>query len=148
MSSLWRSLSLTSITCSRGPAGCAAVCNRLHGVQVHHIVPRHQGGSEDASNAIPLCPNCHDEVHADTHLAGRLAFIRSGELCRAAELHKQWWAILGIEPVASTVSRCRYARFGSGIGRATLAAVVDAPIDFPAFTPLPPRFLGPPQGPA
>src|SRR5260370_25405613 len=64
MSSLWRSLSLTSITCSRGPAGCAAVCNRLHGVQVHHIVPRHLGGSDDPSNAIPLCPNCHDEVHA------------------------------------------------------------------------------------
>jgi hypothetical protein len=41
-----------------------AVCNRRHGVQVHHIVPRHLGGSDDASNAIPLCPNCHDEVHA------------------------------------------------------------------------------------
>lgn len=41
-----------------------AVCNRLHGVQVHHIVPRHKGGSDDLSNAIPLCPNCHDEVHA------------------------------------------------------------------------------------
>lgn len=41
-----------------------AVCNRLHGVQVHHIVPRSEGGPDDASNAIPLCPNCHDEVHA------------------------------------------------------------------------------------
>lgn len=41
-----------------------AVCNRLHGVQVHHIVPRSEGGSDEASNAIPLCPNCHDEVHA------------------------------------------------------------------------------------
>ena len=41
-----------------------AICNRLHGVQVHHIVPRARGGSDEASNAIPLCPNCHDEVHA------------------------------------------------------------------------------------
>jgi HNH endonuclease len=41
-----------------------AVCNRRHGVQVHHIVPRHLGGSDEPSNAIPLCPNCHDEVHA------------------------------------------------------------------------------------
>jgi hypothetical protein len=40
-----------------------AICNRLHGVQVHHIVPRHAGGSDEAGNAIPLCPNCHDEVH-------------------------------------------------------------------------------------
>ncbi|MGH9104270.1 MAG: HNH endonuclease [Acidimicrobiales bacterium] len=21
-------------------------------------------GTDDASNAVPLCPNCHDEVHA------------------------------------------------------------------------------------
>jgi 5-methylcytosine-specific restriction endonuclease McrA len=47
-----------------------AVCNRLHGVQVHHIVMRSEGGSDDESNAIPLCPNCHDEVHAQ-HAPGR-----------------------------------------------------------------------------
>ncbi len=41
-----------------------AICNRTGGVQVHHIVLRSDGGSDDASNAIPLCPNCHDEVHA------------------------------------------------------------------------------------
>lgn len=41
-----------------------AVCNRLHAVQVHHIVPRSEGGTDKPSNAIPLCPNCHDEVHA------------------------------------------------------------------------------------
>lgn len=41
-----------------------AICNRLHGVQVHHVVPRAAGGTDEASNAIPLCPNCHDEVHA------------------------------------------------------------------------------------
>jgi hypothetical protein len=48
-----------------------AVCNRLHGVQVHHIVFRSDGGSDEASNAIPLCPNCHDEVHAQ-HASGRV----------------------------------------------------------------------------
>lgn len=41
-----------------------AICNRRHGVQVHHIMLRSSGGSNDASNAIPLCPNCHTEVHA------------------------------------------------------------------------------------
>lgn len=47
-----------------------AICNRLHGVQVHHIVPVSAGGSDDERNAIPLCPNCHDEVHA-AHAPGR-----------------------------------------------------------------------------
>ncbi len=45
-------------------ARMCAVCNRRPRLQVHHIVPRHSGGSDDVSNAIPLCPNCHDDVHA------------------------------------------------------------------------------------
>ena len=39
------------------------LCKKLHQVQVHHIVPKEQGGTDDIDNAIPLCPNCHDEVH-------------------------------------------------------------------------------------
>ena len=30
------------------------------GVQVHHIVPQKDGGSDDIDNAAPLCPTCHD----------------------------------------------------------------------------------------
>lgn len=41
-----------------------AICKRPHRVQVHHITPKSEGGSDDISNAIPLCPNCHDEIHA------------------------------------------------------------------------------------
>lgn len=41
-----------------------AICHRPHGVQLHHIVERSNGGSDDIDNAIPLCANCHDEVHA------------------------------------------------------------------------------------
>ena len=41
-----------------------AICNRLHKVQVHHIKPQSEGGLDTYENAIPLCPNCHDEVHA------------------------------------------------------------------------------------
>ena len=39
------------------------LCDRLHGVQVHHIVPVEGGGSDHVDNAIPLCPNCHSDVH-------------------------------------------------------------------------------------
>jgi hypothetical protein len=67
-----------------------AVCNRLHGVQVHHIVLRSEGGSDEESNAIPLCPNCHDEVHAH-HAAGRITRLYTenelrGHLQRTIEL--------------------------------------------------------------
>jgi hypothetical protein len=39
------------------------LCGVLHKVQVHHIIPTDEGGTDDIDNAIPLCPNCHDEVH-------------------------------------------------------------------------------------
>lgn len=41
-----------------------AICKRRHRVQVHHITPVSEGGSDGIDNAIPLCPNCHDEVHS------------------------------------------------------------------------------------
>jgi uncharacterized coiled-coil protein SlyX len=30
------------------------------GVDIHHIVPQADGGSDDIDNAAPLCQNCHD----------------------------------------------------------------------------------------
>lgn len=35
--------------------------NRL---EVHHIVFRSQGGSDDENNLITLCKTCHDKLHA------------------------------------------------------------------------------------
>lgn len=37
-------------------------CCRCHeiGVDIHHIVPQAQDGSDDIDNAAPLCQNCHD----------------------------------------------------------------------------------------
>lgn len=46
------------------------LCDTLHKVQLHHIVLPEEGGTDDIDNAIPLCPNCHDEVHA-TYAPGR-----------------------------------------------------------------------------
>jgi hypothetical protein len=62
-----------------------AICKHLHKVQVHHIVPREDGGTDDIENAIPLCPNCHDEVHA-TYTSGRTTRrYTAGELRRHLE---------------------------------------------------------------
>mgnify|MGYP001577792622 FL=1 len=36
-------------------------CCRCHeiGIEVHHITPQANGGSDDKDNAAPLCPSCH-----------------------------------------------------------------------------------------
>ena len=47
------------------------ICNNRHRVQLHHIIPLENGGSDDIDNAIPLCPNCHDEVHTG-YISGRV----------------------------------------------------------------------------
>ena len=41
------------------------LCKNVCGVniEVHHIVPESEGGSNDIDNALPLCFNCHSEVH-------------------------------------------------------------------------------------
>jgi hypothetical protein len=41
-----------------------AICKGRHRVQLHHITPVSEGGTDEINNAIPLCPNCHDEVHS------------------------------------------------------------------------------------
>lgn len=41
-----------------------AICKGRHRVQLHHITPVSGGGTDEIDNAIPLCPNCHDEVHS------------------------------------------------------------------------------------
>lgn len=41
------------------------VCIRcgLDADEVHHICPRHYGGTNHPRNLIPLCKGCHDEIH-------------------------------------------------------------------------------------
>jgi len=34
---------------------------RIFGVEVHHILPQKDGGSDMIDNAAPLCPNCHTD---------------------------------------------------------------------------------------
>jgi HNH endonuclease len=35
------------------------------GIDVHHIIPQAEGGSDDINNAAPLCQNCHDRFGAN-----------------------------------------------------------------------------------
>lgn len=42
--------------------GKCAVCGDKFDV-VHHIVPRHEGGTDELDNLIPLCNRCHSYAH-------------------------------------------------------------------------------------
>ncbi len=35
------------------------VCGKEHSGQVHHVIPRSKGGTNDFSNLITLCGECH-----------------------------------------------------------------------------------------
>ncbi|NQU66371.1 MAG: HNH endonuclease [Candidatus Marinimicrobia bacterium] len=40
------------------------LCHDL-GVQIHHIIPQSEDGSDEEDNAAPLCPSCHDKYGAN-----------------------------------------------------------------------------------
>ena len=61
------------------------ICGFLHKVQVHHIVPKYKGGTDDIDNAISLCPNCHDEVHGQ-YAPGRISRMYTPDELKA---HRQ-----------------------------------------------------------
>lgn len=65
------------------------ICHRFCGVKMEldHIVPRSEGGRDEIENAVPVCFECHAEIHLynDMHPRGRK--FRPGEL----RSHKTQW---------------------------------------------------------
>ena len=52
-----------------------AICHRFCGTKIEtdHIIPEADGGTDDIDNAIPVCFECHAEIHSynDRHPRGR-----------------------------------------------------------------------------
>lgn len=75
------------------------ICHRYCGVKIEtdHIVPIEQGGTDDIENAIPVCFECHAEIHSynNTHPRGRK--FRPEELTGHKE---QWLSICRERPEA------------------------------------------------
>lgn len=42
-----------------------ALCDCTKALQIHHYIPRGQGGSDDPMNLITLCMYCHAHVHGN-----------------------------------------------------------------------------------
>lgn len=65
------------------------ICHRFCGVKIEtdHLVPKAQQGKDDIENAIPVCFNCHAEIHCynDKHPRGRK--FTTDELRQ----HKAYW---------------------------------------------------------
>jgi len=56
----WRKV--RAVVLERDKHQCRA-CGQKHGLDVHHVVMRSLGGSDDESNLLALCRDCHASVH-------------------------------------------------------------------------------------
>lgn len=65
------------------------VCHRFCGVKIEtdHIIPTAEGGTDDIENAIPVCFECHAEIHSYNVRHPRGRRFRPEEL----RLHKEQW---------------------------------------------------------
>lgn len=50
---------------------CRVCCAHLTYRQLHHLVPRSQGGDDVANNLVPLCATCHVAITLGEHLEQR-----------------------------------------------------------------------------
>jgi 5-methylcytosine-specific restriction endonuclease McrA len=56
----WRKV--RAVVLARDKHRCRA-CSSSHGLDVHHVIMRSLGGSDEAQNLIALCRDCHQSVH-------------------------------------------------------------------------------------
>jgi DNA-binding CsgD family transcriptional regulator len=61
---------------------CAA-CGRTSGLDHHHLVPRIFGGSDDETNLITLCDECHAKIHGIEGVSWKLLQAASREKAAA-----------------------------------------------------------------
>ncbi|GAB6879249.1 hypothetical protein JCM17823_15230 [Halorubrum gandharaense] len=47
----------------RRPPGKSVQGTAARTLEVHHVVPRSNGGTNDLSNLLTLCSDCHEDVH-------------------------------------------------------------------------------------
>lgn len=75
---------------------CCCVCHRFccTKIETDHIVPENDGGTDDISNAIPVCFDCHAEIHTYNPQHPRGRRFTQNEL----RLHRDAWLKACKEP--------------------------------------------------
>lgn len=48
-------------------------------LEVHHVIWRFNGGSDDPTNLMTVCPNCHDLIHHGKIIGRPLTFTELKE---------------------------------------------------------------------
>lgn len=56
----WRSLRAAALL--RDGHACTR-CGSAVGLSVHHVVPKHAGGTDTPGNLLTLCAGCHGDAH-------------------------------------------------------------------------------------
>lgn len=54
---------------------CCRICEIKSNIHVHHLIPRHLGGSDSAENLITLCAACHAAHHPTLQVSLSKSFI-------------------------------------------------------------------------
>lgn len=95
------------------PARChrrCCICHRFCGVKMEtdHIVPKEEGGDDSIDNAIPVCFECHAEIHSynDKHPRGRKF------LPEELRFHKEQWLKICADRPDVLVSASRVSDVG------------------------------------
>jgi 5-methylcytosine-specific restriction endonuclease McrA len=76
-------------------------CNHTHYLEIHHLIPRSKGGTNDPDNCICLCSTCHALHH-------RQKLIQTGFMVKSPEPFYHWHSQT-FEPTPSTtiaIPRC------------------------------------------
>ncbi|MGM9661793.1 MAG: HNH endonuclease [Oscillospiraceae bacterium] len=61
---------------------CCALCDSSRGLQIHHVIPRSQGGTDFPHNLITLCWKCHAVAHG-TRLPEYPEYMGAAEMAQA-----------------------------------------------------------------
>ena len=59
------------------------ICRHIITLEIHHIEWVRDGGGDDASNLIALCPNCH-ALHTADQIPREAIEVWKGSSCRSA----------------------------------------------------------------